>query len=283
MLSQSLVSRVGDGLRRKAVAGVGIGSPPDLDAGERLISEVSHELRTPLNVVYQFVTIVLDGLDGPLSVEQRSHLQTALDNVNQLRTVLGDLLDLTRIEKGVFGAEPEVVDVGRIVDGVVGALAPTADEREISLSARSEVDVPACWVDPVRFRQVLTNLLDNALKFTEPGGQVGVRIGPARDRADLLEVAVLDSGSGIPEDELEQIFDRLRQGSSGRRSAKGLGLGLYICRELVRCFGGEMSVESAEGRGSRFAFTVPLAMAARAVSSPEAEPEWRSAPLAALA
>lgn len=228
------------------------------DAGEELLSHVSHEMRTPLNVVYQFVSIVLDELDGPLSDDQRSHLQTALDNVNQLRAVIGDLLDLRRIESGSFAMDPADTDLDALVRSVVAAMSPMAAAEGLRLFVRVERALPAAWIDAARFRQVLTNLLDNAIKFTAPGGEIRVAVARSQTWADQIEVAVEDTGVGIPAAEIDRVFDHLTQASNQVCSRPGLGLGLHVCRQLVACLGGRISVESEEGCGSRFAFTVPV-------------------------
>lgn len=228
--------------------------------GEQLLSHVSHEMRTPLNVVHQFVSIVLDGLDGPLSAQQRSHLQTALDNVNQLRVVIGDLLDVGQIERGAFSVDPCEVDAAQLAYDVIESLVPSADQAGLSLALDVEDDLPPCWADPARFRQVLTNLLDNAMTYTPEGGRVTAQVTRSPDHSRQVEIAVQDTGIGIPATEVSRVFDRMVQGTNPTQSGrKGLGLGLYICRELVESLGGQISVESEEGRGSRFAFTVPVA------------------------
>lgn len=245
-------------VRDEAAAPTPNGPRASRDAGEELLSHVSHEMRTPLNVVYQFVSIVLDELDGPLSDDQRSHLQTALDNVNQLRAVIDDLLDLRRIESGSFSMDPADTDLGTLVRSVAAGMSPMAAAEGLRLFVRVERDLPAAWIDAARARQVLTNLLDNAIKFTPPGGEIVVTVARSRARADWMEIAVEDTGVGIPAAEIARVFDHLAQASNQVCSRRGLGLGLHVCRQLVECLGGRISVESEEGCGSRFAFTVPV-------------------------
>jgi CheY-like chemotaxis protein/anti-sigma regulatory factor (Ser/Thr protein kinase) len=122
-----------------------------------------------------------------------------------------------------------------------------------------EPSLPVVSLDENRITQVITNLLNNALKFTEPGGRIVARVSSSIDRADMVEVSLSDTGRGIPAEQLDRIFDRLYQVKSGDASTEqGVGLGLYICRELVRLHGGDISVESKVGEGSKFTFTLPL-------------------------
>jgi signal transduction histidine kinase len=231
-----------------------------LQMKDRFLSHVSHELRSPLTAIYQFVTIVLDGLGGDLTAEQREYLEVALRNVKQLRTMIADLLDATRAETGKLRIDPRQISIGEAVQEATLAVRKPAGERSLTVSTDVPVDLPSVYADPERIRQVLANLLDNAMKFTPAGGAIQVRATESTDEVGTVRVSVSDTGSGISPQARERIFDRLHQEPDATQSSRrGLGLGLYICRELVTQQGGRIWVESEAGQGSTFHFTLPVA------------------------
>lgn len=220
---------------------------------------LSHELKTPLTSAREFIAIVLDGIAGGLTEAQRDYLSIALESCNQLRICLNDLLDATRLETGKLSIELKPASLGRVVSRAVTALTPAALSRHVELRCQVEPDLPELPIDESRVTQVVTNLLNNALKFTGAGGRVLVNVSAAVEDPGLLEVSVSDTGCGIPEDQTERIFDRLYQVRSGDASTEqGVGLGLYLCRELVRLHGGSIGVESVAGKGSTFTFRLPV-------------------------
>jgi len=221
---------------------------------------LSHELKTPLTSAREFVSIVIDGLAGPLSETQLEYLGIAKDSCDQLRLYVNDLLDVTRLETGKLSLDFQAVPLAALVERVVEMLAPAAAGKGVSLSCDSQPDLPAVPIDKQRILQVLTNLTTNAIKFTPAGGQIRLSLSEAPSDPECLRVAVRDTGRGIPKDQLDLIFSRLYQVNEGGRSAEsrsGLGLGLYICQELVQLHGGRISVESELGQGSTFTFTIP--------------------------
>jgi len=218
---------------------------------------LSHELKTPLTSAREFIAIVMDGLAGGLNPTQREYLGIAKESCNQLRVCINDLLDATRLETGKLSIELKPASLGVAVQRVVTALTPAAAGKGIELSCEIEPELPKVGIDESRITQVVTNLLNNALKFTETGGRIEVVVAAAAED-DFLEVSVSDTGRGIPREQMDRIFDRLYQIKSGDATTEqGVGLGLYICRELVRLHGGDIRVESAVGVGSTFTFTVP--------------------------
>ena len=220
---------------------------------------LSHELKTPLTSAREFVAIVVDGLAGGLNDTQKEYLRIALESCNQLRVCINDLLDATRLETGKLSIELRPAELGALVERIVKALRPAAKGKRIELSCEVEPGLPVVSLDENRITQVITNLLNNALKFTEPGGRIVARVGASPEEPETLEVSVSDSGRGIPAEQLGRIFDRLYQVKSGDASTEqGVGLGLYICRELVRLHGGDISAESTVDVGSKFTFTLPL-------------------------
>jgi sigma-B regulation protein RsbU (phosphoserine phosphatase) len=226
---------------------------------DQFLSHVSHELRTPLTCAHQFVTIVLDGLAGPINSEQRDHLETALLSVNQLRTMIGGLLDATRAESGKLRIDPRCVAVGEVVQQAGTMMQGIAKTRQVSLEVSVDSRILLVSADPHRILQVLTNLIDNATKFTPPEGSVRVTAAPFEADPAFICISVADSGRGIRPEAKALIFERLYQESESiEYNRKGLGLGLYIVQELVRLHGGRIWVESRVGYGSTFSFTLPV-------------------------
>lgn len=219
---------------------------------------VSHELKTPLMVIREFTSILLDGLAGPILDAQREHLGLVRDNCDHMATLVNDLLDFCRLENGQITLHPEAVDVGALVQRVLRNMAPIAESKGITLAAEAAPGLSAVRADPHRLRQVLDNLVVNALKFTPAGGSVRLAVAAEPGPPRRLGVSVVDTGVGIPADQVERVFERFHQvdgGSSGR--PHGLGLGLTLCRGLVELHGGEIGVTSAPGKGSTFRFTLP--------------------------
>ncbi len=226
---------------------------------DEFLSHVSHELRTPLTCIYQFVTLLLDGLAGDLAPEQRDHLQTVLRSANQLRRMIGDLLEATRAESGKISIEPRCVVLAEVVQQAVAMLRTTAQEKRIGLEAALDSRIPLVYADPDRVLQVLVNLIDNAIKFTPTDGSVMVKACLVDADPESVYVSVTDTGRGIDPQTKALVFERLYQDPNAiDDSRKGLGLGLYISKELIRLHGGRIWVDSQLGHGSTFSFSLPL-------------------------
>jgi len=226
---------------------------------DQFLSHVSHELRTPLTSIHQFTTILLDGLSGPVSSEQRDHLQTILRSANQLHSMINDLLDATRAESGRTHIEPRCIVIGEVVRNAVSMLQATAKEKRIGLEMAVDARLPLVYADPERVLQVLINLVHNAIKFTPPDGSVMVRVCLVQHDPEFAYISVTDTGRGISTEAKPLVFERMYQDpATVDDSRKGLGLGLYIARELVHLHGGRIWVESQLGHGSVFTFTLPL-------------------------
>jgi len=226
-------------------------------AKDRFLSHVSHELRTPLTVIHQFVTLMLDAVLGDINDEQREGLETALRNTLELREMISDLLDITRAETGILLFEPHPVSLLQLFVELERNYQQTAKQRGILFLVQQPRSFPRVYADPQRLRQALSNLIDNAFKFTERG-KISVR---ARfdDRPGFIRIAVSDTGCGISQDGIPLVFDRLYQETfSSKTNRNGLGLGLHICQQLVSLHGGRIWVESKEGQGSTFFFTIPI-------------------------
>jgi PAS domain S-box-containing protein len=226
---------------------------------EKFLSHVSHELRTPLTAIYFFTTNVLDGVFGDLTPEQHDHLALALDNVTQLKDMVSDLLDITRVETHKLTLARQPTSLVKVTSEVLSACGTNAAAKTISLRADFAPNLSLVWADPARVRQILTNLIDNGIKFTPDSGTVSVTGQFFGEDHDFVCVSVSDSGCGISAENREIIFDRLAQvQGSGEVSRSGLGLGLFISRELVSRHGGRIWLDSRLGDGSTFHFTLPV-------------------------
>lgn len=228
-------------------------------AQERLISHVSHELRTPLTAIYQFLTNLTDGLAGEINATQCQLVDAALRNVGELDTMVNGLVEATRARTDKFSLDRQRLPPQGLIEDVCASHASVAENSGLTLMAENVERVPSVYGDPTRLRQVLVNLVGNAIKFVPPGGTITVRT--VRDPADPDRVRfdVVDDGPGIPIVHQRRIFERLAQvEDAGARSRKGLGLGLYISKEIVARHGGRIWVASRVGEGSTFSFTVPL-------------------------
>jgi PAS domain S-box-containing protein len=226
---------------------------------ETFLSHVSHELRTPLTAIHFFITNVLDGITGDLTPQQHEHLSLALDNVKQLKNMVRDLLDITRVETLKLTVEPQQASAVKLVSEVLSTCFISTALKNINLRSDVAPGLPFVWADPSRVRQILINLIDNGIKFSPERGTLTVGVRPFAEDVRFLCVWVSDAGCGISPENRELVFDRLVQiRSSVEASRSGLGLGLFISRELVSRQGGRIWVESQLGQGSTFYFTLPV-------------------------
>ena len=230
-----------------------------LQMKDSFLSHVSHELRTPLAAIYSFASLVADQIAGETTEQQDEYLGIVLSNVEQLKSMVDDLLESTRLCTGKLSIALEEVPIVEVVTYAVNTLQEAANAKSIRLSSRVPDDLSFVHADPTRMRQSLIILLDNALKFTPSGGEVSVSVRVFEDDPSYLLVEVSDSGCGISSELTESVFERLFQvNHPDQGSRNGLGLGLHIAKELVRRQGGDIWVNSALGQGSKFCFTVPV-------------------------
>jgi signal transduction histidine kinase len=226
---------------------------------DEFLSHVSHELRSPLTAIYQFVTILLDKLAGELNLEQHEYLEIVLRNVKQLQSMINDLLEVTRVQAGKLMIELQCTSVSDAIVYTVNTLQGAATAKGITLSSDMAGRLPSVCADPTRIRQILIILVDNAIKFTSANGTVKVQARVLEEDPNFLVLEVSDSGCGISPDMTERIFERLFQASDPALAGrKGLGLGLYICKELVTRQGGRIWARSAPGQGTVFSVTLPI-------------------------
>jgi PAS domain S-box-containing protein len=228
----------------------------ELDAlKSRFVSNVSHELRTPLAVIKLYATLARKGRPE----KQAHYLQTIEQETHRLETMVENILDLTRLDRQVLRVQRESLAVAEIVAQVLEVHHETAEKKCIELRNEVQDDLPGLWADKNHLIQMLTNLVGNALKYTPQGGEVWVGAREAgTDSRPMLEIAIGDTGVGIPADEQEKIFERFYRGSNNTPGSTGTGLGLAIVQELVVRHGGQVTVKSKEGEGSVFALQFPL-------------------------
>ncbi|MFQ5509943.1 MAG: ATP-binding protein [Leptospirillia bacterium] len=220
---------------------------------------VSHELKTPMTVIREFSMIMIDGIAGELSEEQRSYLHIIRRNCDQMTVMVNDLLDSSRLENGKLSIYKEPCSIGALIESVASEIQPIMLEGGIELSCDVQPDLPEVALDSSRMRQVLDNLLSNAAKFTPPGGRVEVRAEYGKNDDENIRISVTDSGKGMEKTHLEYVFDRFYQvGDRHTEGTGGLGLGLNICKGIVDLHGGSLEVTSEPGYGSTFSFTLPV-------------------------
>ena len=217
------------------------------------LANASHELRTPLTSIQGFATTLLQ---NDLPDKDRQHfIQVVVRNAERLSLLIDDILELSQIEGRREPLRPGEVEVQQVAQVLLDDMRPRLQQR--GLEAGIDADAPpAAWADRRAVEQVLTNLLDNAIKYSEEGGRIDVRI---RARDGRLEVAVSDTGVGIPADEIDRVFERFYRVDKARsRALGGTGLGLAIVKHLVQAMGGDIRLESKIGEGSSFTFWLPL-------------------------
>ena len=264
------LERYGD--KQKALAARLNDAQREADAANRaktvFLANMSHELRTPLQGLLGMLGLIRE---APLTTAQQEQLKAANDCARHLLAVLGDILDVTRMEAGGLSIAPEPLQLGALMKELEALNRPQASAKRLTLQFGIEDDVPG-WVmaDPTRLRQILLNLLSNALKFCDRG-QVGcqLRRGIGALGEDLLLFEVSDTGPGIDAQTQARLFQRFSQGdASTSRRHGGAGLGLEISRRLARAMGGDIHVQSAPGQGARFTLALPLRASADLPASP---------------
>ncbi len=224
------------------------------------VSTVSHELRTPMTSIKGYVDNILDGLTGVLTEKQSYYLGRVKHNVERLTRMINDLLDLSRIEAGRVELHLGAVCTRDLITDVAESFQRIAQEKGITLRTESSGELTPVRGDRDKLHQVLTNLIQNAIKFTPTKGEVRVE-SCVQDGA--VQISVSDTGCGIPPHELDRVFDRFYRGESVPTEDRGSGLGLPIAKSLVELHGGRIWAESVPGQGSRFFFTLPIQPPAR--------------------
>jgi signal transduction histidine kinase len=224
-------------------------------AKNEFLSIVSHELRTPLTSLTGFLCVLLEGEAGPINEQQKKFLTITKQSATRLNILIGDLLDISRIESGRMNLDMGMLSMVEVLQRSAQDLRGAADKKGISLQLDCPAVLPTVWGDPSRLQQVIDNLVSNAIKFTDKDGRVRVA---GEDKGDCIKVSVSDSGIGLSKDDQEKVFDMFYQAdASMRRSTGGAGLGLAIARGIVVLHGGQIWVESELGKGATFCFVLP--------------------------
>jgi signal transduction histidine kinase len=214
----------------------------------RLLADVSHELRTPLSVVQGNLEALVDGVHPA----DEAHLVAILDETRVLSRLVEDLRTLSLAESGALPLHREPIDIRSLAREVIASSEGRAQRAGVAITMSAPADLPSADADPMRAREVITNLVTNALRYTPHGGRVSVELAAT---PDAVEVAVLDTGAGIPPEALGRIFDRFYKSAESR----GAGLGLAIAKQLVEAHGGTIEATSTVGQGTCIRFTLPLA------------------------
>ena len=225
-------------------------------AKTEFLSTVSHELRTPLTAIKASAGLLLDSGENTLTPTQMRLVRSIARNADRLSGMVGDLLDLARLQSGRLPLTCELIDIRPIIHSSVEAMRPLMEQKQQTVTVRLPHALPRLMADRRRLEQILTNLLSNAHRYTPPGGHVSVVV---TEQDDTLEVSVADDGPAVPIDERDLIFERFYRGAAARRTEPGgAGLGLAVTRSLVELHGGSIGYREATGGGSEFYFRLPL-------------------------
>jgi protein-histidine pros-kinase len=230
-------------------------------AKDRFLASMSHELRTPLNGIIGFAEFLSDGKPGPLNEKQTEYLADILSSGRHLLHLINDMLDLVKVQAGKVELSPEPCSLADVFSEVCSGVRPIAETKRITVKVEIASGLNWVTLDRQRFKQILFNLLSNALKFTDEGGHVGIAASP--DGAGSFRVVVSDDGIGIRPEDIGRLFTEFEQLETGTsRRFGGTGLGLALTKELVNLLGGQIDVQSELGKGSRFSVVLPLAVSA---------------------
>jgi signal transduction histidine kinase len=231
----------------------------ELEAASRHKSEflanMSHELRTPLNAIIGFSEVLSEGMFGEINEKQTEYLKDILEAGQHLLSLINDILDLSKIEAGRMELEATDFDLPSAIENAVILVRERAGRRGITLGREIDERLGTIRTDERKVKQVLLNLLSNALKFTTEGGRIDVR---ADVHEDLAEISVTDIGVGIAPEDQEAVFEEFRQVGTAAKKVEGTGLGLALSRKFIELHGGKIWVKSQVGVGSTFTFTLPL-------------------------
>jgi protein-histidine pros-kinase len=226
-------------------------------AKDSFLASMSHELRTPLNGIIGFAEFLADGKPGTINAKQKEYLEDILNSGQHLLHLINDILDIVKIQAGKLELNPEAFLLTDIIQEVRAGVRPIAQNKHIEVRIEVAVGLETVTLDQQRFKQVLFNLLSNALKFTDDAGKVDIRA--EHDGTGRFRLSVRDSGIGIKPEDIKRLFKEFEQLETGTdRRFGGTGLGLALTRKIVELQGGSIHVESAVGKGSTFSVVLPL-------------------------
>lgn len=225
----------------------------------RFLSYMSHEFRTPLGSILSMTRLLEDGMDGPLTDEQRRQVRFISNSTSELREMVDDLLDLAKIEAGRITISPAWFDLMDLFSALRGMFRPLNEGNQVDLLFEDPPVLPMLYTDDKKLAQILRNFISNALKFT-PNGQVVVSARMEGD--DFIRFSVRDTGIGIPKEIQSKLFEDFVQVDTPlQKRLRGTGLGLSLCKRFAELLGGQVGVESEMGAGSEFHVTLPLKLA----------------------
>lgn len=226
-----------------------------IESKSQFMSMVSHELRVPLTSIKESISIVLDGLAGEITNEQRNCLDIAKRNIDRLNRLIGDLLDLNKLEAGKMNFDMQVNNANEVAKEVYDTMLSVAKDKGINLVLELDGNLPMASFDKDKVTQVMSNLVNNALKFTKKG-HITIT---TRRKEDTIQVSVSDTGCGIKKEDLPRLFHEFEQLETvGVEKTCGTGLGLAISKEIIARHNGEIWAESTLGKGTTFFFTLPI-------------------------
>lgn len=225
------------------------------EAKDEFVSMASHQLRTPLTVIKGYLSMLLEGDMGKVTKQQKEIIQTAYDGAERMVFLIGDLLNVSRLQTGKFQIENQPTNLSEVIDHEVSHLQESAANHQLKLTFNKPKDFPKFMLDEAKIRQVIMNFIDNAIYYTPAGGSIDVRL-EATDQAIVFTVN--DTGLGVPKAEQHHLFSKFyRAGNARKMRPDGTGLGLYMAKKIIVAQGGAIIFKSEEGKGSTFGFSLP--------------------------
>jgi signal transduction histidine kinase len=222
------------------------------------LAKMSHELRTPLNTILGYTKMIQKGMAGLLNPKQCEYISYVAESGEHLHSLVNDLLDFSKIEAGKMTLVIEPVDIETLISEVKVMMHGLSQIKSVNLSFQIQPGIGIIEADPARFKQIMINLITNAVKFNHPGGTVSVRLNKSED-GTWLTGEVQDTGTGIAKDRIPELFTKFHQiDNSSSRRHEGTGLGLVLTKELLELHGGRICIDSEEGVGSTFTFSLPV-------------------------
>jgi signal transduction histidine kinase len=229
-------------------------------------SMIVHDLRSPLNIIQGYIDIIRNNIVGTISDEQSELLFIAKENVDKILKLIDNFLTASKLEAGKFSVEREIDSINSLIEAVYEHHKVLAEKKDITMKIDLDPEIDLMKFDKMRIEQVLSNYISNAIKFTSKNGTIELKSRLVKKTNELTgdeilsaEIAVKDSGVGIPKDEQTKVFSKYEQTEAGKdASLKGTGLGLAICKEIISLHNGEVWLESNPGEGSTFFFSLPV-------------------------
>ncbi len=226
------------------------------EAKNEFISMASHQLRTPLTSIKGYLDMILEGDLGKISPTQRAVLREAFSSSERMVRLINDFLNVSRLQTGRFAIDRQKIDIARVLRDEISLLQVVADQRSVELNVKIDKKIPLATIDSEKIRQVMLNMIDNAIYYSNPHAKVTITL---KNSDKVIEFTVKDSGIGVPKAEQTRLFSKFFRGANARkRRPDGTGVGLFLAKKVVLLHDGEMIFESEEGKGSTFGFKLPV-------------------------